>query len=71
MNDLFILGSAEPGEARETMVEFCLWAIFCTFMKINNVLQQHYCNFCTGIHMIKISTRATKEGKIIKSTVNT
>ena len=33
-NDSFILGSAVPGEASETMVELCLWAIYRTSTKL-------------------------------------
>ena len=32
--DSFNLGSAVPGEASETMVELCLWAIYRTYSKL-------------------------------------
>ena len=35
MGDLFILGSVGLGEASETMVELCLWAIYRILRKIH------------------------------------
>jgi hypothetical protein len=66
MNDLLILGSAEPGEALETMVELCLWAIYCTFMKICNIFRLYLVH---STYNRFLRTRAKIYGKNIKPTV--